>query len=440
MRKTMALLTAVALVISMTACAGNKPAATTAAPAAPAATQAASQAPAQTAAPAAPAEKVEEVKIGIIEPFTGGSAVQGETIRRAYEYAANQINEAGGIKSLGGAKLKLIFADHQGKNEVGMSEAERLITEEGVSIVVGACSSGVVMAATQVTERMQVPFIVDIPAGNSITERGFKYTFRTNIKSSMYGDTFAEFLKYMKESQGLECNTLATFFDDTEAGRSLVNDGMEGGAKQLGMEVVTSQAFPTNVQDTSTYWAKIKASNPDVIGTHISGAGTAVIATQQAADIGVTPKLIVNANGAIELTGWHDEVQDLAEGWCIMIQWNADVPGMAELAKVYKEATGAELDGFGAMGIQVIHVIRAALEKAASADPVVIRDALADLRIETGSEDLIMPWQFIDYDENGQNAGARNIVVQWQDGKRLTVYPVDAASAEVKAPFDYFKK
>lgn len=126
---------------------------------------------------------VDKVRIGIIEPFTGSQAVQGETVKRAYEFVAKEINDAGGIKSLGGAKIELVFADHQGKNEVGMSETERLITQEKVSAVMGACSSGVVMAATQVTERMQVPFVVDVPAGDKITERGFKYVFRTSINS-----------------------------------------------------------------------------------------------------------------------------------------------------------------------------------------------------------------------------------------------------------------
>lgn len=392
----------------------------------------------ESSAAASGASGENTVRIGIIEPFTGSQAVQGETVKRAYEYAANEINAAGGIKSLNGAKLELIFADHQGKNEVGMSETERLISEENVSAVVGACSSGVVMAATQVTERMEVPFIVDIPAGEDITERGFKYLFRTNINAQWYGDTFVEFMQYLKDEKGVELNTLATFFDDTEAGRSLVNTGIEGGASSLGMQVVNSQPFPTTVQDTSTYWAKIKADNPDVIATHISGAGTAVIATKQAADLQVSPKLIVNANGAIELPGWQSEVGELADGWCIMLQWNADVPGMEELAAKYQESTGAELDGFGAMAIQVTHILRAALEQAGSSDPKVLRDTLASLEITSGSEDLIMPWTNIKFAENGQNMGARNIIVQWQDGKRVTVFPTDVASAEVIAPYSYF--
>ena len=123
-----------------------------------------------------------------------------------------------------------------------------------------------------------------------------------------------------------------------------------------------------------------------------------------------------------------------------MLQWNADVPGMEELAAKYKETTGAELDGFGAIAIQVVHILRAALEEAGSADPKVLRDTLASMEITAGSEDLIMPWTQIKFDESGQNIGARNIVVQWQDGKRVTVFPTDVASAEVQAPFDYFKQ
>lgn len=246
-------------------------------------------------------------------------------------------------------------------------------------------------------------------------------------------------MKYLKEKNGLELKTLGTFFDDTEAGRSLVNTGIEKGAEQFGMQVVNSQAFPLNVQDTTTFWGKIKSANPDVVATHISGAGTAIIATKQAADLGVNPKVIVNANGAIELPNWQAETGKLADGWFIMLQWNPDVPGMQELAKKYKETTGAELDGFGALAMQAMHVVKSALEQAGSADPKDIREALASLEIKPGA-DLIMPWTQIKFDEKGQNIGARNIVVQWQDGKRVTVFPEDVASAKPIAPYEYFKK
>lgn len=383
------------------------------------------------------ANNVDKVKIGIIEPFTGGQAVQGETVRRAYEYTAKQINESGGIKSLGGAKLELIFADHQSANEVGMSETERLITQEKVSAVMGACNSGVVMAATQVTERMEVPFIVDVPAGIEITERGYDYVFRTSISALSYGDTFVDFTEYLNKNNDMQINSVATFFDDTEAGRSLVNTGIEQGAENAGMKVVASQGFPTNVQDTSTFWGKIKASDPDVVATHISGAGTAIIATNQAADLGVNPQAFINANGALELPNWQNEVGELADGWFIMLQWNADLPGMEELANDYLKETGAELDGFGALAMQALKIVKVALEEAGSADPKVLRDALSALEIGPGP-DLIMPWTEIKYDDKGQNVGARNIVVQWQEGKRITVFPEEVASASPIAPYEYY--
>lgn len=383
-------------------------------------------------------ETVDVVKIGIIEPFTGSQAIQGETVRAAYEYVADKINEEGGIKSLGGAKLELIFADHQGDSEVGMSETERLISQEGVSVVIGACSSGVVMAATQVTERMEVPFVVDVPAGIEITERGMEYVFRTNISATSYGETFVEFVKYLNSNYGTDLKTLGTLFDDTEAGRSLVESGIEGGAEANGMGVVSSQPFPNTSQDLTTFIGKIKEANPDVLATHIGSSSLAVLAAQQAANLQLSPKIIINANGGIELPAWQEEVGALSENWFAMFQFNADLPGMSEIAADYTAKTGKEMDGFSALAMQTLHIVRAGLEDAGSTDPKVIRDSLANLEITADSEDMIMPWDTIKFDEKGQNIGARNIVIQWQDGKRVTVYPENCATVEPVIPEAYF--
>lgn len=383
-------------------------------------------------------QAVDVVKIGIIEPFTGSQALQGETVRAAYEYVANQINENGGIKSLGGAKMELVFADHQSDSEVGMSETERLISQEGVSVVIGACNSGVVMSATQVTERMEVPFVVDVPAGIDITERGMEYVFRTNISATSYGETFVEFVNYLNKNYGTDLMTLGTLFDDTEAGRSLVETGIEGGAKENGMEVVSSQPFPNNSQDLTTFISKLKDANPDVLATHIGSSSLAVLAAQQAANLQISPKIIINANGGIELPAWQEEVGSLSENWFAMFQFNADLPGMPEIAEDYTAVTGKELDGFGALAMQTLHIVRAALESAGSTDPKAVRDALAGLEITADSEDMIMPWETIQFDEKGQNIGARNIVIQWQNGKRVTVYPESCAMAKPVIPDAYF--
>jgi hypothetical protein len=179
---------------------------------------AAPQQPSEPAAPAAPAAPedpaapgVDVVRIGVIQPISGPDGKYGEVIIPAYEYAVKQVNDQGGIKSLGGARLEIVWSDHQSSAETAISEVERLVERGRVSVIAGANLSGIVLAATTATERLQVPFVVDVPAATAITERGFEYVFRTNVSGLFYGDTFVEFVDYLNQN-GADINSVAVTF------------------------------------------------------------------------------------------------------------------------------------------------------------------------------------------------------------------------------------
>src|SRR4030067_3664905 len=136
---------------------------------------AATPAPAETEAP--PSE-VEAVRVGALYPLTGDLAKLGEENKDGLQLAIDEINAAGGIKSMGGAQIEMVWGDTTGKPEVGISEVERLAQQENVVAIIGAYQSAVTTPATQAAERLSVPFIVSMAVSDKITERGFKYTFR----------------------------------------------------------------------------------------------------------------------------------------------------------------------------------------------------------------------------------------------------------------------
>jgi len=128
--------------------------------------------------------QVNEVKIGIILPLSGPLAPIGNSMKNGAELVAEEVNNAGGIKSMKGAKIKLVFADSRGKSDVGMSEAERLISRENVSALSGAFQSAVTYTSTEVAERYKVPFLTSVAVMPEITGRGFKYVFRNTTPNS----------------------------------------------------------------------------------------------------------------------------------------------------------------------------------------------------------------------------------------------------------------
>ena len=146
----------------------------------------------------ASAAAVSEVKIGLILPLSGGSAPQGAQSRRASEMAVEEINAAGGIKSLGGAKLTLVFADSQTKPQVAVSEAERLLAQEKVALLIGAYNSGITLPASEVAERNKKVWFAPVSSDISITSRGFKYVFRLAENSQTRVQAQVEFIKALE--------------------------------------------------------------------------------------------------------------------------------------------------------------------------------------------------------------------------------------------------
>jgi len=149
------------------------------------------------------------VKIGNVEPLSGPSASVGQQGKNAREMAVEEINAAGGIKSLGGAKLELFYADSKSDPNVGVTETERLINTDKVHIVTGCWNSGVTYPATAVAERYGIPFVVPVSVRDTITERGFKYVFRIAAKDSWWTRDQFTFLKDMKDEFGTELKTVA---------------------------------------------------------------------------------------------------------------------------------------------------------------------------------------------------------------------------------------
>src|SRR5512139_2652273 len=156
--------------------------------------------------PGQAADKV--VKIGNIEPLSGPSASVGQQGKCARDLAVEEINAAGGIKSLGGAKIEMVYADSESKPEKGVAEAERLINTEKVNVLTGCWNSSVTYPTTAVAERYGIPFIVPVSVADKITEQGFKTVFRIAAKDGWWvRDQFA-FLKDMQAEFGTKVEKL----------------------------------------------------------------------------------------------------------------------------------------------------------------------------------------------------------------------------------------
>jgi branched-chain amino acid transport system substrate-binding protein len=380
--------------------------------------------------PGVTADKV--VKVGNIIPLSGASAAVGLQGKNAREMAVEEINAAGGIKSLGGAKLVMLYADSESKPEKGVAEAERLINTEKVNVLTGCWNSAVTLPTTAVAERYGIPFIVPVSVNDKITEQGFKNVFRIAAKDSWWTrDQFA-FLKDMEKEFNTTVKTVAFVYENGDWGKGFAGQWKEL-AKKGGYKVVLDEPYPSTATDLSPVVQKIKRANPDVL-LLVSNAADAILLTNTLADYRVKPKAIIASGGGHADPSFLKATGKNARYIFDLVEWETDVnkPGAKETNEKFKKRYGYNLAGESVDAYVSMYVLADALERAGSLDSAKIRKALAETNLRSGPG-MIVAYDAVQFDKTGQNEHAALVMVQINDighgMERLTVWPKGARHA-----------
>lgn len=373
------------------------------------------------------------VKIGNIIPLSGPSASVGIQGKNAREMAVQQINAAGGIKSLGGAKLEMIYADSKSDPTAGVSAAEQMINSDKVSLLTGCWNSAVTYPTTQVAERYGVPFVVPVSVRDTITERGFKNVFRVAAKDSWWTrDQFA-FLHDMEKESGVKMKTVAFVYENGDWGTGFAA-GWKKLAEAAGYKVVLDEPYPSTASDLTPVVLKIKRAKPDVLFL-TSNASDAILLTNTIAEMKLHVKAIIGSGGGHADPTFLKAVGDNAEGIFDIVEWETDLnkPGISEANAKFNKLYGYNLTGEAVDAYASTYLVKEALEQAASTDPAKIRAALANIKMCSGPG-AIFSYQCIEFDQNGQNKEAALVVVQIHKGKdgqmkRFSIWPKAARHA-----------
>lgn len=378
------------------------------------------------------AAQAQTVKIGNIIPLSGPSATVGQQGKNAREMAIEEINAAGGIKSLGGAKLELLYSDSESKPEKGVAEAERLINTEKVNVLTGCWNSAVTYPTTAVAERYGIPFVVPVSVSDKITDQGFKTVFRIAAKDSWWTrDQFA-FLKDMQEEFGAKVQKVAFVYENGDWGKGFASQWKEL-AKEAGYEVVLDEPYPSTATDLSPVVQKIRRSRADVLML-VSNAADAILLTNTLAEYKVKLKAIIASGGGHADPSFLKAAGDNAKYLFDIVEWETDVnkPGAKEANEKYKAKYGQNLTGEAVDAYVAMYVLADALERAASLDPAKIREALAATNMSDGPG-MIVGYDAIKFDATGQNENASLVMVQVGDMgnglERITVWPKNARRA-----------
>jgi branched-chain amino acid transport system substrate-binding protein len=375
-----------------------------------------------------------EIKIGSVQPATGVIADLGMADRRANQLAVDDINAQGGIKSMGGAKLKLLLGDCEAKEEVGRSETERLI-KEGVVCLTGPFLSGVAIAMGTLCEARGVPFVIDVAAADAVTQRGFKNTFRCFTTQSTLIKNIGSFLDTIVKEKKVSIKRIAV----TNAGDLF---GRTGGkafvdfvkAKKLSFdaEIVEHIEYPLGAQDLSAEVAKVKAAKPDIL-CPVARSGDAKLLVRELFKQRVDLMGIIGPGSP----GWYEpefirDMGKLADFVLDNAPWtNPKSPRFKDINERFgKLYPGKYLDGNSVYGYLSVLVIADALERAKSAKPEAIIEALRT----TNLKQEIAAGGPVQFTPNGDNLGANTALMQVLKGEVKVVLPKEFAEANYIFP------
>lgn len=384
------------------------------------------------------AHAADPVKIGYLIPLSGSAAAAiGKDMSRATHLAVKHINEAGGIKSLGGAKLELLESDTRGDPKVAITETERLITREKVPVLLGAFQSGVTFPATAVAEKYSVPWVVDLAAKADITERGYKYVFRgTQVPASSNADSMADFVAWAGKTTGKPAKTVAMVYENTDWGQDMANT-LRKKFKEQGVEIVLDEGYPPNSPDLRPLVLKIKGRKPDVV-TVTSYAADAVQLHKLLVQMKVDAMAYIGSAGGQIDSGFLPQVgKDAAKlvfttnGWA-GYESSITTPFAKKFWDEFKGTYKVEPNELSVSAYGSVWMIKDALERAGKAEPQAIRDALAKTSIKGTDLNKLLGYDIV-IDEKGQNPLKRYVMQQiTPEGEYRTIWPENLASKSYK--------
>jgi branched-chain amino acid transport system substrate-binding protein len=373
------------------------------------------------------ATATEEVRIALVAPLSGRWARQGQLKKLGAEMAIEEINAQGGIKSLGGAKLVLREADAGDSVEKAVSAAQRILTREKVSAGIGAWLSSFTLGVTEVAEREQVPWFT-LSYADSITERGFKYTFQTSPVAGAQAVQALELLLTLARRANVQIKTAAIVGDNTAASVFFFKPLREKLLKEKGIQLTVDEVWTPPLPDATPIVQKVRSAQPDIIFFSATALPDSIQVLQKTREFGLRIPIMGNGVWLLMPEMVQAVGRDLIEGAMSTVAAHP-LKGQDALVKRFKERTGEPFMVQDAlMSYAHVWIIKEAVELAKSRDPKAIRDALATLDLRAGPAAVALVPGRIRYDERGRRRDATPIIVQWQGGEPFTVAPTAFAT------------
>jgi branched-chain amino acid transport system substrate-binding protein len=340
-----------------------------------------------------------------------------------------------GLPGLGGAKLRLVVVDHQGKPELGQTEAERLITQEKAVALYGAYHSSVSATASQVCERYGVPYLSGESSSPSLHRRGLKWFFRTSPHDEHFSLAMFEFLKEFQARRGVKIPSVGIVHEDTLFGADSAKVQEELATKQ-GYQVAAKLAYRARSTSLVAEVQRLKAANSAVL-LPTSYTSDAILIMRTARELDYNAPMILAQDAGFIEGDFVSAVGKDAEGIMSRSVFSLDLvqkrPVVGKVNELYRKKHGKDLNDNTSRAFTGMLVLAEAINRAGSTAPDAIRAAL--LATDLKPEQTIMPWKGVKFDPaTGQNELGTPLITQWRGGALRVVWPFELAAMDVLYP------
>jgi len=377
--------------------------------------------------------QAKDVKVAMLVPLSGPWARSGLLVQMGARMAIEEINAAGGIKSLGGAKMTLVEYDAGDSAEKAKNAAQRMVAQEPeLAGGFGAWLSTFTLAVTEVTERVSLPWLT-LSYSDLITGRGFKYVFQTSPTANRQAEEIVPILMALAEkTTGKRPTKMAIIGDNTASSVSFLKPIRDHVLAEQKLTAVVDQIYTPPISDATTLIQPIRSARPDFTILASTSVPDDKLLMDKFAEYNLSGgKLPLIGNGGhwttpelLKTTG-----PEIMQGVLVAL---ANWPGKEQdaLTKRFMERTGEPWFGHDSIfGYGHVMVLKEALERAGVADRIKVAEAIRAMDMTDGPAKLF-PGGRLKFDENGRRVGAELVVVQWQNAKPVTVFPKETAAAD----------
>lgn len=371
------------------------------------------------------ARAAETVKIGAVYALTGPGAVGGGDGMRGTELAISELNSAGGLNNYDGAQIELVKGDLQSKPINAVGEAERLINQDKVALIMGAATSNETVPLSQVSEKYGIPHINTIPQQEALTNGSLKWTWSTTLIDSDYVTGILRALDMVHQVDP-KLTRIAVLCPDNDYGIEMGKQLKLELAKRSDYKVTAFIDYGFQAQDLLQPVLKLKASQPDIV-IQVGYFHAGILASKAYQQLDFHP-LVIGTGGMSGDPKLRPEIGNLVSWQFAVTPFSADMPAAQKVGEAFEKKFQQPLTLNSALGYLGTMVAIKALDAAKSFKPEDIADALRKMKVS--KDEMITSSDYLEFNENGRNNGRDTTLTQFQGDRLVTVWPPEKATAK----------